>query len=154
MLTEIVTYHYFLGLRTLTVIRSAVDQIRENYGVSVNVDQLTYDDPEVFKMISRGETSGIFQLESGGMTVFMKELKPESIDDIIAGLALYRPGPMEFIPRYIKGKENKSSVTYECPELEPILSNTYGCIVYQGATCSHLQKGEQVFKIIHQVIIG
>ncbi len=144
----------FLGLRTLTVIRSAVDQIRENYGVKVDVDQLSYDDPEVFKMISRGETSGIFQLESGGMTVFMKELKPESIDDIIAGLALYRPGPMDFIPRYIKGKENKSSVTYECPELEPILSNTYGCIVYQGATCSHLQKGEQVFKIIHQVIIG
>ncbi len=131
----------FLGLRTLTVIKNALDQIQRNYGTKIDIDQIDYDDKNVFRMISRGETSGVFQLESGGMTAFMKQLKPESIDDIIAGLALYRPGPMDFIPRYIKGKENKSSVVYECPELEPILSNTYGCIVYQ----------EQVMQIVQSL---
>ena len=131
----------FLGLRTLTVIKSALTQIEKNHGVKIDIDAIPYDDPEVFRMISKGETSGIFQLESAGMTAFMKELKPESIDDIIAGLALYRPGPMDFIPRYIRGKENKSSVSYECPELEPILSNTYGCIVYQ----------EQVMQIVQSL---
>ncbi|MDO4961483.1 MAG: DNA polymerase III subunit alpha [Eubacteriales bacterium] len=131
----------FLGLRTLTVIKNAVGQIEKLHGIKIDIDKIDYDDPGVFRMISKGETSGIFQLESGGMTVFMKELKPESIDDIIAGLALYRPGPMDFIPRYIMGKENKTSVTYECPELEPILSSTYGCIVYQ----------EQVMQIVQSL---
>ncbi|MDD5832105.1 MAG: DNA polymerase III subunit alpha [Clostridiales bacterium] len=131
----------FLGLRTLTVINNAVEQIYRNHGVRVDIDKIDYDDRDVFRMISRGETAGVFQLESAGMTSFMKELKPESIDDIIAGLALYRPGPMDFIPRYIRGKENKASVTYECPELEPILSSTYGCIVYQ----------EQVMQIVQSL---
>ena len=128
----------FLGLRTLTVIRHALDQIRRNHGVEIDIDRIDNTDPEVFRMLSRGDTTGVFQLESAGMTAFMKELKPESIDDIIAGLALYRPGPMDFIPRYIQGKENRDSVHYECPELEPILSTTYGCIVYQ----------EQVMQIV------
>ncbi len=131
----------FLGLRTLTVIKNAVDQIFRNHGIRINIDEIDMADAEVYRMISRGETAGVFQLESGGMTSFMKELKPESIDDIIAGLALYRPGPMDFIPRYIKGKENKDSVVYECPELEPILSSTYGCIVYQ----------EQVMQIVQSL---
>ena len=131
----------FLGLRTLTVIRHALDQIRRNYGKDINIDTIDYTDPEVFRMISRGDTVGVFQLESAGMTSFMKELKPESIDDIIAGLALYRPGPMDFIPRYIRGKENRESVHYETPELEPILSTTYGCIVYQ----------EQVMQIVQRL---
>ena len=131
----------FLGLRTLTVIRNALDQIYNNHGIRINIDEIDMADANVYKMISRGETAGVFQLESGGMTSFMKELKPESIDDIIAGLALYRPGPMDFIPRYIKGKENKDSVVYECPELEPILKSTYGCIVYQ----------EQVMQIVQSL---
>ncbi len=131
----------FLGLRTLTVIKNALDQIYRNYGLSINIDNIDMTDAKVYRMISRGETQGVFQLESGGMTAFMKELKPESIDDIIAGLALYRPGPMDFIPRYIKGKENRDSVVYECPELEPILSSTYGCIVYQ----------EQVMQIVQSL---
>ena len=131
----------FLGLRTLTVIKNALDQIYRNYGIRINIDDIDMTDPGVYRMISRGETQGVFQLESGGMTAFMKELKPESIDDIIAGLALYRPGPMDFIPRYIKGKENRDSVVYECPELEPILSSTYGCIVYQ----------EQVMQIVQSL---
>lgn len=131
----------FLGLRTLTVIRSATDQIRRNHGVSIDIDRIDYADPAVYRMISKGDTMGVFQLESAGMTAFMKELKPESIDDIIAGLALYRPGPMDFIPRYIEGKENRDAVHYECPELEPILSPTYGCIVYQ----------EQVMQIVQSL---
>ena len=131
----------FLGLRTLTVIRNATDQIEKNTGEKIDIDRISYDDPEVYRMISRGETGGVFQLESAGMTSFMKELKPESIDDIIAGLALYRPGPMDFIPKYIKGKENKSSVSFDCEELKPILSSTYGCIVYQ----------EQVMQIVQSL---
>ena len=131
----------FLGLRTLTVIKNAVRQIEQNYGVRIDIDAIDMADQKVYEMISRGDTAGVFQLESGGMTSFMKELKPESIDDIIAGLSLYRPGPMDFIPRYIRGKNNRSSVTYECPELEPILKSTYGCIVYQ----------EQVMQIVQQL---
>ena len=131
----------FLGLRTLTVIKDAVDQIYKNHGIRVDIDRIDMSDPEVFRMISKGDTVGIFQLESAGMTAFMKELKPESIEDIIAGLALYRPGPMDFIPRYIRGKENKDAVVYECQELVPILSATYGCIVYQ----------EQVMQIVQQL---
>ena len=131
----------FLGLRTLTVIKNALVQIQHNHGINIDIDHIDMADANVYKMISKGETAGVFQLESSGMTAFMKELKPESIDDIIAGLALYRPGPMDFIPRYIEGKENKSSVVYECPELEPILSSTYGCIVYQ----------EQVMQIVQSL---
>jgi len=131
----------FLGLRTLTVINNSIEQIHKNTGKVIDIDNVNYDDPDVYKMISKGDTSGVFQLESAGMTSFMKELKPESIDDIIAGLALYRPGPMDFIPKYIKGKENKASVSYDCEELKPILESTYGCIVYQ----------EQVMQIVQSL---
>ena len=131
----------FLGLRTLTVIDNALKQIYKNHQIHIDIDKIDYSDKKVFEMISRGETEGVFQLESPGMTSFMKELKPESIDDIIAGLSLYRPGPMDFIPRYIKGKNNKNEVSYECRELEPILKNTYGCIVYQ----------EQVMQIVQNL---
>ena len=131
----------FLGLRTLTVIKNAVLQAERNYGVSIDIGKIDIADKKVYEMIGRGETAGVFQLESGGMTSFMKELKPESIDDIIAGVALYRPGPMDFIPRYIRGKNNRDSITYECPELEPILRETYGCIVYQ----------EQVMQIVQRL---
>ena len=131
----------FLGLRTLTVMRDAVDHIKKQHGITVKIDELSFDDPEVYAMISRGETDGVFQLESGGMKSFMKELKPENLEDIIAGISLYRPGPMDFIPRYLKGKNDKSSITYECPQLEPILSPTYGCIVYQ----------EQVMQIVRDL---
>lgn len=131
----------FLGLRTLTVIKNAVGQVYKNTGRSIDIDNISISDKNVYQMISRGDTSGVFQLESAGMTSFMKELKPESIDDIIAGLALYRPGPMDFIPKYIKGKENKASVTYDCEELKPILESTYGCIVYQ----------EQVMQIVQSL---
>lgn len=131
----------FLGLRTLTVINNCVKQIKKNYGIDISIDLIDQSDRKVYEMISQGNTAGVFQLESAGMTSFMKELKPECIEDIIAGLALYRPGPMDFIPRYIKGKNNKNSVTYECPELRPILESTYGCIVYQ----------EQVMQIVQQL---
>ena len=131
----------FLGLRTLTVIKNAIDQIRTNHGVSIDISSINYDDPAVYAMISRGDTSGVFQLESNGMTSFMKELKPESMDDIIAGIALYRPGPMDFIPKYIKGKRDRASVVYDCDELKPILESTYGCIVYQ----------EQVMQIVQNL---
>lgn len=130
----------FLGLRTLTVINNCLRQIKKNHGAEINIDTIDQNDKKVYSMISQGNTSGIFQLESGGMTSFMKELKPECIDDIIAGLALYRPGPMDFIPRYIKGKNNKDLVTYECPELKPILESTYGCIVYQEQVMQIVQK--------------
>ena len=121
----------FLGLRTLTVIQNAI------HG-AFDVHDIDYNDKEVFDMISSGHTEGVFQLESAGMKNFMKELKPQSLEDIIAGISLYRPGPMDFIPRYIKGKNNPDTITYECPELEPILEPTYGCIVYQ----------EQVMQIV------
>ncbi len=128
----------FLGLRTLTVIQDAVRMIRRKAGEDFDIGNISFDDPRVYEMIGQGKTEGVFQLESAGMKQFMKELKPENIEDIIAGISLYRPGPMDFIPRYIKGKQNKNAITYSCPELEEILSSTYGCIVYQ----------EQVMQIV------
>ena len=131
----------FLGLRTLTVLNDAVDMIRETESVEIDLEHLPLDDASVYEMISAGQTSGVFQLESAGMTSFMRELKPSNIEDIIAGVALYRPGPMDFIPNYVKGKQNAESITYRTPELEPILKNTYGCIVYQ----------EQVMQIVRDL---
>ena len=121
----------FLGLRTLTVINDAVKMIRANTGRDIDFRNMECDDPKVFELISSGRCEGIFQLESGGMKGFMKELHPESLEDVIAGISLYRPGPMDFIPNYIRGKNDKDSIRYETPELEPILKATYGCIVYQ-----------------------
>ncbi len=131
----------FLGLRTLTVIQNAVKMIERGKGISIDIDKIDYDDKAVLSSIGSGHTEGIFQLESGGMKGFMKELKPESLEDVIAGISLYRPGPMDFIPKYIKGKNDRSSITYDCSELEPILSPTYGCIVYQ----------EQVMQIVRDL---
>ncbi len=128
----------FLGLRTLTVIQNAVRLVNRREGVNINIDAIDYNDKNVFDLISSGKTEGIFQLESAGMKSFMKELKPQSLEDIIAGISLYRPGPMDFIPRYIQGKNNPASIHYECPQLEEILAPTYGCIVYQ----------EQVMQIV------
>ncbi|MDE7258846.1 MAG: DNA polymerase III subunit alpha, partial [Lachnospiraceae bacterium] len=131
----------FLGLRTLTVIQNAVEMVEKSTGKYIDVDTIDYNDPEVLASIGTGRTDGVFQLESGGMKNFMKELKPQSLEDVIAGISLYRPGPMDFIPKYIKGKNNPESVTYECPQLEPILAPTYGCIVYQ----------EQVMQIVQDL---
>ena len=131
----------FLGLRTLTVIQNAVRLAEKDYGIKLDMDHIDYDDKKVLESIGTGRTEGVFQLESGGMKGFMKELKPENLEDIIAGISLYRPGPMDFIPRYLKGKNDKTSITYECPQLEPILSPTYGCIVYQ----------EQVMQIVRDL---
>lgn len=131
----------FLGLRTLTVIQNAVKLAEQNQGVKLDTDHINYEDKKVYEMLGAGKTDGVFQLESGGMTSFMKELKPESLEDVIAGISLYRPGPMDFIPQYIKGKNNADSITYDCPELEPILKPTYGCIVYQ----------EQVMQIVRSL---
>ena len=131
----------FLGLRTLTVIKDTIDNIKNTKGIEVDIDKIDLEDPDIYKMISAGDTDGVFQLESAGMRNFMKELKPESIDDIIAGIALFRPGPMDFIPKYIKGKENKASIAYDTKELEHILKDTYGCIVYQ----------EQVMQIVRDL---
>ena len=124
----------FLGLRTLTVIQDAI------HG-AFDVHDIDYEDPEVYEMISAGHTEGVFQLESAGMKSFMKELKPQNMEDIIAGISLYRPGPMDFIPKYIQGKNDKEHIKYDCPELEPILAPTYGCIVYQ----------EQVMQIVRDL---
>ena len=121
----------FLGLRTLTVIDHAVKMIEHDTGVKLDMEHLDYNDKKVLDSLCTGRTDGVFQLESGGMKSFMKELKPQNLEDIIAGISLYRPGPMDFIPKYIKGKNNHDEITYSCPELEPILSPTYGCIVYQ-----------------------
>ena len=121
----------FLGLRTLTVIQNAVKLINADGRHHVDMHEIDYNDKAVFDMIGTGKTDGIFQLESSGMKSFMKELKPHNLEDIIAGISLYRPGPMDFIPRYIKGKNEPASITYECPQLEEILEPTYGCIVYQ-----------------------
>ena len=131
----------FLGLRTLTVIQNAVKLAEKNKGIRLDIDHIDYDDKKVFAMLGAGKTDGVFQVESSGMTNFMKELKPQNLEDIIAGIALYRPGPMDFIPQYIKGKNNAESITYDCPELEPILKATYGCIVYQ----------EQVMQIVQSL---
>ena len=131
----------FLGLRTLTVIQKAVDLVKESTGVALNMGAIDYDDKAVLDYIGTGKTEGVFQLESAGMKNFMKELKPQNLEDIIAGVSLYRPGPMDFIPQYIKGKNSGEEVTYLCPQLEPILSPTYGCIVYQ----------EQVMQIVRDL---
>ena len=126
----------FLGLRTLTVIQNAERLINRNPDINFNINDIDYNDRNVLDMIGTGRTDGVFQLESAGMKNFMKELKPSSLEDLIAGISLYRPGPMDFIPKYIMGKNNSDTVTYSCKQLEPILSPTYGCIVYQGATRS------------------
>ncbi len=128
----------FLGLRTLTVIQSAAQMCGLSDADMLAID---YNDKNVMEMISAGKTEGVFQLESAGMTQFMKELRPENLEDVIAGISLYRPGPMDFIPKYIKGKNNQDSITYDCPQLEPILAPTYGCIVYQ----------EQVMQIVRSL---
>ena len=165
MLKVLVTYSYFLGLRTLTVLQNAVrmanesivkaggayppgepsligKKIRSNpLGGTFSLSDIPLDDPDVYAYISTGRTDGVFQIESAGMQSFMKELRPESLEDVIAGIALYRPGPMDFIPKYIKGKTDRAGISYDCPEMEPILAPTYGCIVYQ----------EQVMQIVRDL---
>ena len=131
----------FLGLRTLTVIKNAVCNVEKTHGIVIDVDKIDYDDKKVLASLGTGKTDGVFQLESQGMKNFMKELKPQNLEDVIAGISLYRPGPMDFIPSYIKGKNNPDLVTYETPQLEPILAPTYGCIVYQ----------EQVMQIVRDL---
>lgn len=131
----------FLGLRTLTVIRDALDLIEENHGRKIVFSEMGYDDPKVYETIAEGNTLGIFQLESGGMTQFMKNLKPDCFEDIVAGIALYRPGPMASIPNYIENKKNPHNIRYINDALKPILSVTYGCIVYQ----------EQVMRIVRDL---
>ncbi len=131
----------FLGLRTLTVISDAVKLVEKSRGVKIDVDAIDYNDRQVLDSIGTGKCDGIFQLESAGMKNFMKELKPQSLEDVIAGISLYRPGPMDFIPKYIKGKNEPESASYECKELIPILEPTYGCIVYQ----------EQVMQIVQNL---
>ena len=126
----------FLGLRTLTVIQDAVRMAEETTGKVIDMDNINYDDPKVFASLGTGKTDGVFQIESAGMKSFMKELKPRNLEDLIAGISLYRPGPMDFIPQYIKGKDHPDDVTFDTPLLKPILEPTYGCIVYQGVTCS------------------
>ncbi len=132
----------FLGLRTLTVVDNAVKMVNKRLGQgTLDIETIDYDDKKVYELISSGKTEGVFQLESAGMKNFMKELKPENLEDVIAGISLYRPGPMDFIPKYIKGKNNRDSISYDCKELEPILAPTYGCIVYQ----------EQVMQIVRDL---
>ncbi len=131
----------FLGLRTLTVIDHAVKLIEKDTGKRIDIDNIDFNDKQVLDSLCTGRTDGVFQLESGGMKNFMKELKPQSLEDIIAGISLYRPGPMDFIPKYIRGKDNHDAITYSCPQLEPILAPTYGCIVYQ----------EQVMQIVRDL---
>jgi len=131
----------FLGLRTLTVLRDTAVMAHENHGAAIDYDRIPMDDPAVYQMISEGRTEAVFQLESAGMTSFMKELRPESLEDIIAGISLYRPGPMEQIPRYIAAKRDPAKIRYDHPLLEPILNVTYGCIVYQ----------EQVMQIVRDL---
>lgn len=131
----------FLGLRNLTVIRDALEMIEQDHGVKIDFSKMDYDDPAVYEMISQGNTQGVFQLESQGMTQFMKSLKPNCFEDIVAGVSLYRPGPMDSIPKYIENKKNPEKVRYLHPALEPILSVTYGCLVYQ----------EQVMQIVRDL---
>ncbi|MDO4513084.1 MAG: DNA polymerase III subunit alpha, partial [Lachnospiraceae bacterium] len=130
----------FLGLRTLTVIQNAVRMIEHSKGVTIDIDAIDYDDKAVLASIGTGRTDGVFQIESAGMKSFMKELKPQSLEDLIAGISLYRPGPMDFIPKYIRGKEDRAAIAYDCPELEEILAPTYGCIVYQEQVMQIVQK--------------
>ena len=131
----------FLGLRTLTVIQNAVSLAQKSSGKKLDMEKIDYNDPKVLAMIGSGKCEGVFQLESEGMKNFMKELKPQSLEDIIAGISLYRPGPMDFIPKYIKGKNHPETISYDCPQLEEILEPTYGCIVYQ----------EQVMQIVRSL---
>nr|WP_246578156.1 DNA polymerase III subunit alpha [Clostridium frigoris] len=131
----------FLGLRTLTVMRDCVDFVKQNRNVSIDIDNLDIEDHKVYRMIGEGKTVGIFQLESAGMTSFMKELKPDNLEDIIAGISLYRPGPMAEIPRYIRNKNSMDKVEYVTPQLEEILGVTYGVMVYQ----------EQVMEIVRKL---
>lgn len=131
----------FLGLRNLTVIRDALEMIKENYGVDIDFANMDYDDPKTYELIAKGNTQGVFQLESGGMTQFMKNLKPDCFEDIVAGVALYRPGPMASIPTYIENKKNPDNITYLHESLKPILSVTYGCLIYQ----------EQVMQIVRDL---
>ncbi len=131
----------FLGLRTLTVIQDTEKLVEKDIGICLDMDKIDYSDEKVLSSIGTGKTEGVFQLESAGMKNFMKELKPRSLEDVIAGIALYRPGPMDFIPQYIRGKNNAETVTYDCPQLKPILEATYGCIVYQ----------EQVMQIVREL---
>ena len=131
----------FLGLRTLTVIHDAVEFIEQTTGKRIDMDGLDYNDEKVFASIGSGKTDGIFQLESGGMRNFMKELRPRTLEDIIDGISLYRPGPMDSIPKYLKNRSDISAVTYACPQLEPILNPTHGCIIYQ----------EQVMQIVRDL---
>lgn len=131
----------FLGLRTLTVMRDTADMVRKNRGIDIDFDNIPLDEPEIYKMIGDGDTIGVFQLESRGMTAFMKDLQPTSLEDIIAGISLYRPGPMEQIPRYVECKHDPSKIKYDAKQLEPILDVTYGCMVYQ----------EQVMRIVRDL---
>lgn len=131
----------FLGLRTLTVIQNAVQEVERIHGVAIDIDAIPDDDGLVYQLISQGKTEGVFQLESAGMKQFMRELQPKRLEDLIAGISLYRPGPMDFIPKYIKGKNNPENIQYTHKSLEPILQNTYGCIVYQ----------EQVMQIVRDL---
>jgi DNA polymerase-3 subunit alpha len=131
----------FLGLRTLTVIQNAEKLVNRDPSKKLDMSKIDYSDKGVYELIGSGKDEGVFQLESGGMKSFMKELKPQNIEDIIAGISLYRPGPMDFIPQYIKGKNNQDAIVYDCPQLEPILKPTYGCIVYQ----------EQVMQIVRDL---
>ena len=130
----------FLGLRTLTVIKDTIDLVKKNRGIDVEFDK-EMADPKVYKLWQEGKTCGIFQFESQGMTNFMKELKPDCLEDLIAGVSLYRPGPMDQIPRYIRGKQHPGHNEYTHPSLEPILNVTYGCMVYQ----------EQVMQIVRDL---
>ena len=131
----------FLGLRTLTVIQNAVKLIKRDTGREIEIDKIDFDDKKVLNSLGSGHSEGVFQLESAGMKNFMKELKPQSLEDVIAGISLYRPGPMDFIPQYIRGKNRPDTIRYDCPQLEPILAPTYGCIVYQ----------EQVMQIVRSL---
>ena len=131
----------FLGLRTLTVIQNAVHLVEQDTGVKLDMQHIDYNDKKVLDSLGTGHSDGVFQLESAGMKNFMKELKPQSLEDVIAGISLYRPGPMDFIPQYIRGKNRPDTIKYDCPQLEPILKPTYGCIVYQ----------EQVMQIVRDL---
>ncbi len=131
----------FLGLRTLTVIQNAVRMAEKSHNIEIDIDHIDFEDKKVLDSLGTGKTDGVFQLESAGMKNFIKELKPQSLEDVIAGISLYRPGPMDFIPKYIKGKNDSENITYDCKELEPILEPTYGCIVYQ----------EQVMQIVQNL---
>lgn len=131
----------FLGLRTLTVIKDAIELIEKNHGIKIDFSSSNYDDKNVYELISRGDTLGLFQLESAGMIQFLKELKPNCFEDIIAGISLYRPGPMDSIPKYIENKNNPEKIKYIHESLEPILNVTYGCMVYQ----------EQIMQIVRDL---